>query len=452
MARRTEFGKELLSGQWAVAEFEALGTLWDLGLPVPYPVQLSDREMLMEFIGSDGEAAPRLAQTRPDPDLLAELFEQLRATLTTLARRGWAHGDLSPYNVLLHDERLVIIDWPQIVDIIGNPRGFEFLERDVANMSRWFTSKGLAVDEGELSATSSRRRPRAGADPAAYRPRLGLGHDLADPSAVLAGALGGAALGLAGCGVGAERGCDSSGTLVSSHWPGRDIRWQIAQPEDDGDQRRRWWWCCTARVATPATPSGSCTSTTTPSAARLTLASVDGGDYYWHARRAGMDTGAMVVEDFLPLVARETGYAGPVAFLGWSMGGYGSLLLASELGPDRVSAVVAESAALWTEPGLSAPGAFDDRDDFEAHDVFERTAVLAQIPVRLDCGRSDPFVAGNKAFAARPCPRPGSPSTRAATPRRTGRATGRPSCAGSASSSTPDPAGVSRRRRVHRSA
>jgi RIO kinase 1 len=150
MARRTEFGKELLSGQWARAEFEALFALWELGLPVPYPVQLDDREMLMELVGTGGVAAPRLAQTRPDRELLADLFEQLRSALLQLARRGWTHGDLSPYNVLLDGERLVIIDWPQIVDIIGNPRGFEFLERDVANMCRWFTAKGLEVDEGVL--------------------------------------------------------------------------------------------------------------------------------------------------------------------------------------------------------------------------------------------------------------------------------------------------------------
>jgi RIO kinase 1 len=150
MARRTAFGKELLSGQWAMAEFEALGALWGMGLPVPYPVQLNDREMLMEFIGTDGEAAPRLVQTRPGPELLADLFEQLRRSMLVLAQRGWTHGDLSPYNVLLHGEQLVIIDWPQIVDIIGNPKGFEFLERDVVNMCRWFVSKGLPVDEGEL--------------------------------------------------------------------------------------------------------------------------------------------------------------------------------------------------------------------------------------------------------------------------------------------------------------
>lgn len=150
MARRTEFGKDLLSGQWAMAEFEALGALWEMGLPVPYPVQLSDREMLMEFIGSEGVAAPRLAQARPSVALLGELFEQLRTAMLVLARRGWTHGDLSPYNVLLDGERLVLIDWPQIVDIIGNPRGFEFLERDVTNMCRWFTSRGLDADEGEL--------------------------------------------------------------------------------------------------------------------------------------------------------------------------------------------------------------------------------------------------------------------------------------------------------------
>ena len=151
MARRTGFGKEMIATQWAGAEFGALGELWGMGLPVPYPVQLEGTEVLMEFIGTDdGRAAPRLAGARPSPDLLAELFEQCRRALLELAVRGWAHGDLSPYNLLLHGERLVIIDWPQIVDIIGNPRGPEFLERDCHTMCAWFTARGLEVDEGLL--------------------------------------------------------------------------------------------------------------------------------------------------------------------------------------------------------------------------------------------------------------------------------------------------------------
>ena len=150
MARRTEFGKQVISAQWSMAEFDVLGKLWSMGLPVPYPVQLDGLELLMEFVGADGQAAPRLAQSRPEQDLLPELFDQVRDTMTRLALHGWAHGDLSPYNVLLHGERLVFIDWPQIVDIIGNPHGPEFLERDAHNMCDWFVRRGLPVDEGEL--------------------------------------------------------------------------------------------------------------------------------------------------------------------------------------------------------------------------------------------------------------------------------------------------------------
>lgn len=216
---------------------------------------------------------------------------------------------------------------------------------------------------------------------------------------LLAGVAGVGALAVAGCrGSNTEGVAVRSGSLRSSHWPGRGIHWQLAQ-DAEGDTS-------TTPVVVVLHGKGGDASHAFRimklqehvRSAGVTLASVDGGNYYWHARRVGVDTGTMVVEDFLPLVRRETGYAGKVAFLGWSMGGYGSLLLASRLGPDEVFAVVAESAALWTDAGLSAAGAFDDREDFEAHDVFDRTDVLSRIPVRMDCGRSDPFVPGNKAF------------------------------------------------------
>ena len=154
IARRTDFGKQVIAGQWAAAEFDALGRLLGARPSGALPVQLDESEMLMSFVGDlsgyTPVAAPRLVSTRPEPDLLAELFEQLRTAMLTLAHHGWSHGDLSPYNVLLHDERLVIIDWPQIVDVIGNPQGFDFLERDATPMATWFVRKGLDVDPGEL--------------------------------------------------------------------------------------------------------------------------------------------------------------------------------------------------------------------------------------------------------------------------------------------------------------
>ncbi|WP_442875042.1 serine protein kinase RIO [Actinoplanes sp. NBC_00393] len=153
MTNRTSFGKELIAGQWAAAEFGALGRLWEIGaesglVRVPYPVQLIGTELMMEFIGDweTGEAAPRLAQVRADEDGLADLWQQMTDALSVLARAQVAHGDLSPYNTMVHEGRLVLIDLPQIIDVIANPRGGEFIARDVNNVANWFRSRGLAVD------------------------------------------------------------------------------------------------------------------------------------------------------------------------------------------------------------------------------------------------------------------------------------------------------------------
>jgi RIO kinase 1 len=145
MSSRSAFGREAIAGQWAYAEFAALIRLYEASVPVPYPVQIVGTEILLEFIGSaDGTAAPRLAETRPDAGELASVWNQLVEALVALARDGLAHGDLSAYNLLVHDGRLVMIDLPQIVDVIANPRGAWFLERDAQNVGRWFTARGLA--------------------------------------------------------------------------------------------------------------------------------------------------------------------------------------------------------------------------------------------------------------------------------------------------------------------
>lgn len=142
--KRTAFGMKVIGEQWALAEFAALGRLWQGGVPVPYPVQRLGTDLLIEFLAEeDGAAAPRLAQLRPGASQLCDLWEQLRAALDGMARLGFTHGDLSPYNILVHQGRLVLIDVPQIVDVVVNPRGRELLLRDVANVGSWFAARGL---------------------------------------------------------------------------------------------------------------------------------------------------------------------------------------------------------------------------------------------------------------------------------------------------------------------
>ena len=152
MARKTAHGRAVAAGQWANAEWESLQRLWTLGVPVPYPVQIDGTEILMELVEVDGEAAPRLARMRPGPALLASYFEQLREAMLTMASAGIVHGDLSPYNTLAAGDRLVIIDLPQVVDLVANPAGADFLMRDCHNMCTWFRARGLDVDEHQLFA------------------------------------------------------------------------------------------------------------------------------------------------------------------------------------------------------------------------------------------------------------------------------------------------------------
>jgi RIO kinase 1 len=152
-ANRTAFGREAIAGQWANAEFAALCQLHQARVPVPYPVQIVGTEVLLEFIGDpDGTGAPRLAETRPGQKELAQLWDQLVESLCTLARHGLAHGDLSAYNLLVQRGRLVMIDLPQVVDVIAHPDGQSFLTRDARNAATWFAARGLpAADPDKLA-------------------------------------------------------------------------------------------------------------------------------------------------------------------------------------------------------------------------------------------------------------------------------------------------------------
>jgi S-formylglutathione hydrolase FrmB len=99
------------------------------------------------------------------------------------------------------------------------------------------------------------------------------------------------------------------------------------------------------------------------------IAFPDGGDHsYWHNRADGA-WGRYVMREVIPTVVREYG-TDPrrVAIGGISMGGFGAYDLAL-LHPRRFCAVGGHSAALWFEGGETAPGAFDDAEDFERNDV-----------------------------------------------------------------------------------
>lgn len=127
------------------------------------------------------------------------------------------------------------------------------------------------------------------------------------------------------------------------------------------------------------------------------LVVANGGNGFWHERPTGEDAGAMVVEELLPMLAARAdldvlaGEDDRIGLLGWSMGGYGVLHLAPQLGADRVAAVCASSPGLYTDPAAAHPDGFADPAEYERFSVMDDQAALAGIPVRVACGTRDYF-------------------------------------------------------------
>jgi enterochelin esterase-like enzyme len=127
---------------------------------------------------------------------------------------------------------------------------------------------------------------------------------------------------------------------------------------------------------------------------------VDGGDNsYWHRRANGTDSGAMVLDELLPLLSSMGMDTSRVGFLGWSMGGYGAMHLGAELGPSRTAGICAISPALFTSFTGSTLGAFDSYDDWVQNSVVG-LPVLSQIPLRVDCGTGDRFYFATRQFVS----------------------------------------------------
>ncbi|TVS83114.1 alpha/beta hydrolase [Mycobacterium helveticum] len=126
---------------------------------------------------------------------------------------------------------------------------------------------------------------------------------------------------------------------------------------------------------------------------------VDGGNTYWHQRASGVDSGAMVLDELLPMLTSMGMDTSRVGFMGWSMGGYGALHLGARLGPARTAGICAISPALFTSFADSDPGAFDSDDDWAQNGVLGVPA-LSQIPLRVDCGTFDRFAPATRQFVA----------------------------------------------------
>jgi RIO kinase 1 len=149
---KSSYGLEVLNAAWERREFQTLHRLWSAGARVPYPVEEYGHGFFMQYIGTVGQAAPRLADVRLSKQEATDVFDKLVEQLHVLSREGIVHGDLSAYNVLLQHGCPWIIDLPQSFNIHDHPNGRQLFMRDVESLCAYFLRRGVDCNAKRLWA------------------------------------------------------------------------------------------------------------------------------------------------------------------------------------------------------------------------------------------------------------------------------------------------------------
>ncbi|MFB6171005.1 MAG: serine/threonine-protein kinase Rio1 [Haloarculaceae archaeon] len=132
---------------WTRKEFANLKRAQAAGVRVPEPYAVERNVLVMEYLGAEDQRARRLAEV--DVENPQTAFEVVREYMRRLYDAGLVHGDLSEYNVVVHEGELTVLDLGQAVTV-HHPNSREFLERDCENVASFFARQGLSVTGEDL--------------------------------------------------------------------------------------------------------------------------------------------------------------------------------------------------------------------------------------------------------------------------------------------------------------
>lgn len=126
---------------WARKEFLNLRLAHEAGVPVPKPIDFYRNVLAMEYVGGEEMAAPEVRHVKLE-DADGFYQEVMEAASLLFSKAHLVHGDLSEYNILVLDSSPVLIDLGQAM-LVKHPRARELMERDCANMARFFGRRGV---------------------------------------------------------------------------------------------------------------------------------------------------------------------------------------------------------------------------------------------------------------------------------------------------------------------
>lgn len=147
VANHSAAGKRMAASMWVDHEFETLSALGYAGCDVPEVYASTNQAILMEYIGTEGRAAPQLQHASISRAEASEVLGRVLWNVEAFIREDVVHGDLSAFNILYRGEgKVCIIDFPQAIDPRASPSAQRLLERDIRNVGRYFGRYGLELD------------------------------------------------------------------------------------------------------------------------------------------------------------------------------------------------------------------------------------------------------------------------------------------------------------------
>jgi RIO kinase 2 len=134
----------LLNIDTAKKEYDILTNLKDSSNSFPNPLYRSFHCIVMDAIYGN-----RLSDTENlnDPELV---FDRIIDNITIAYHKGYINGDLNEYNILVDDDNVSILDWPQAVKIDAI-NADAVLTRDIQNITKYFSKKfGIEKDSHKI--------------------------------------------------------------------------------------------------------------------------------------------------------------------------------------------------------------------------------------------------------------------------------------------------------------
>ncbi|MHA1793592.1 MAG: serine protein kinase RIO [Promethearchaeota archaeon] len=122
---------------WAMKEYKNLQKATSANIPCPKPIFVRENILIMKFIGNDGTPAKKLTEVKIKKPLkhLKSILENIKILFN---EAKLVHADLSPFNLLYHDDQVYFIDFAQSV-LIDHPKTKDFLMRDIYNTLNYFS-------------------------------------------------------------------------------------------------------------------------------------------------------------------------------------------------------------------------------------------------------------------------------------------------------------------------